>query len=337
MLSTYVSVFVILNQLFLEQILHFWSRESIRLLFQELSYSFWFLKYSLLLEIHPFVYLCFFMSIISLSTVIKMFLSNLFFIVTLCLSLFLSLFSVVFILFLSGSNVVFISVVVLFYFSVFCVLLIPIWSASTSPLFVNHYCNLLFILEFFPLVYLRVCRCICVKCFLLPGQNYFFWGVLHLTNNSSEFSLSITPPFSTVSVHAFFFVSTSSLNEVILYGTAVCSAVVKASKWKKMLNSRKKMLTIQLLAFHPQDKQSPRQRMLLLSDACSAWVFCMMVSVDFCLVHSIPCCKTGCDSYSSLRYDSSPRCSSWLRNRDGASTVSFLPLSIMFYRVSEEM
>lgn len=159
-------------------------------------------------------------------------------------------------------------------------------------------------------------------------------------NSSSEFSLSLLPFLLYLSVHVFFFVSTSSLNEVILpYGTAVCSAVVKASKWILICdhNFRKKMLTIQLLAFHPQDKQSPRQRMLLLSEAWSAWVFCMMVSVDFCLVHSTPCCKTGCCSYSSLCYDPSPWCSSWLRSRDGASTISFLPLSIMFYRVSEEM
>ena len=56
---------------------------------------------------------------------------------------------------------------------------------------------------------------------------------LKCVNESSDelLGLSITPPFSTVSVHMFFFVSTSSLNEIILYGTAVCSAVVKASRW----------------------------------------------------------------------------------------------------------
>lgn len=91
----------------------------------------------------------------------------------------------------------------------------------------------------------------------------------------------------------------------------------------------------------PQDKQCPRQ-MLVLSEACSAWVFCLMVSAQFCLVNSIPAIKSDAthilssimihqhDAFLVLEIEIK-------ENRDGALTISFLPLLERSYWVSGEM
>ena len=171
---------------------------------------------------------------------------------------------------------------------------------------------------------------------------YFVWNVFsywgRITFSVVLFiwiliSLSLLPFPQYLCVYSFF-AFTSSVNEVILLtcGTAVCSAMVKVSRWILVWdhNFRKKLLRIQFLAFWPQDKHSPRQK---VSSQWSLWHLgiCLMVSVDFCLVSSILCCKTGCYSHSIFHYGSSP----W-EYKDGAPTISFLLLSVIFYWVSEE-
>lgn len=134
-----------------------------------------------------------------------------------------------------------------------CLLSFLITLAVSLIFYISSY------IRIFPLVYLRAFLC---DMFSVTWAEFFLF--FSEACCSSEFWLLCLYSSFWYSICTYvlcwnIFASTSSLNEVILCGTAVCSAVVKARRWILIWdhNFRKKMLSIQLLAFPLRTSSAP--------------------------------------------------------------------------------